>query len=216
MGVDCPGWPAAMPMRTASYSPGWALLAGIRSDGAVALWDVRQACAAAVVKLPDSERAMFVHLDPALEAFGARETPVGAPPGHLLASSGNGVLIFDVRRLEGGGAAPAVSLLVAKAFTPLVLIDDDASTHKPKEVSTVSQPARYPIQYGFPARTVSQPERYQRALNGHQPALHLLFACEHVRCCNSRTAGRVSSRHSRTRLLRRKSRPTGNAAKAFF
>ena len=110
MGVDCPGWPAAMPMRTASFSPGWALLAGIRSDGAVALWDVRQACAAAVVKLPDSERAMFVHLDPALEAFGARETPVGASPGHLLASSGNGVLIFDVRRLEGGGAAPAAPL----------------------------------------------------------------------------------------------------------
>jgi DNA-directed RNA polymerase beta subunit len=37
----------------------------------VALWDVRQACAAALVKLPDSERAMFIHLDPALEAFGA-------------------------------------------------------------------------------------------------------------------------------------------------
>ena len=70
-----------------------------------------------------------------------------------------------IRSSVGRGAVPAVSLLVAKAFTPLVLIDDDASTHKPKEVSTVSEPARYPIQYGFPARTVSQPARFP-SLNG--------------------------------------------------
>ena len=108
--------------RPASYSARLGLLAA-STGSAVALWDPRlggNAAAAdgapgaaarpvARVPMPAGRAAAFVGLD--------RGHGTAAPPYHLLASTGAGVHVFDLRRL---GACRAAASGVLHAPPPLV------------------------------------------------------------------------------------------------
>ena len=97
---------------SASFSPGWKLLAGTLSGGGVALWDVR--CSSpplAQLELPGDQIAGCVYLDRAWEGVDFTRG-VSAPPGHLLVSpaAGGAICIYDIRRLSCPSTAPPAGI----------------------------------------------------------------------------------------------------------